>query len=368
MTVAMKSNLYIDALTFRSGKAFGYNEYLSSLLDNFYDCRHSLRFSDIVIVCESSQAEYFEKYSDKFIVRSFSFPTFAHRALHQCFWNRELHVKRNDVVLCTANYAPFLKRGREVLVIHDLLFKHKKLSGRLPLVWRLQRHLFVPRSIFRADKIIAISNFTKAEIKKYYKKEEEVEVIYNSFKFEKFENSNEGRNAMRDYIIVVSSSAGHKRIEFILRAFARYCGMGGRLDLVIVGRIENNQEAMRAYCRLPEDIRSRITISHGLSELELSGMYSRARLYLSASLYEGLGMPVVEAMCCSLPLVLPDSPLIFKEVTDGNGIFFDSSSEESLAETLLASEDMGKVHYDMERFSKENTSRKYIDLLNGFCE
>ena len=367
MAVAMKSDLYIDALTFRFGKAFGYNEYLMNLLDYFHECRDSLKFSDITIVCESSQEKYFQKYCDRFKIRSFRFPTFFHRALHQCFWNMESGIKKNDVVLCTANYAPFFKRGKEVLVIHDLLFRHKKLNRRLPLVWRLQRHLFVPRSIFRADKIIAISNFTRAEIKKYYKKEEEVEVVYNSFKFEKFENSNEGRNAMRDYIIVVSSSASHKRIEFILRAFARYRGMGGRLNLVIIGRIESNPEAMKVYEGLPEEVRSSITVVHGLSEMELSGMYSRARLYLSASLYEGLGMPIVEAMCCSLPIVLPDSPLIFKEVTNGNAIFFDSSSEGSLAETLLASEEMGKVHYNMDRFSKENTSKRYIELLNGFC-
>lgn len=75
-------------------------------------------------------------------------------------------LNKKDVILFTGNYSALFKRTNHVLVIHDLLFKHKTwLSNRL---MRWQREFYLPISIKKADKVICISQFTEKEVLHFY--------------------------------------------------------------------------------------------------------------------------------------------------------------------------------------------------------
>lgn len=363
----MKSKiLYIDALAFKIGKAFGFNEYLFNLLDNFYINRNWLEFKKIILVVEDSQKTAFLKYADKFIIRTFKFSNLWSRMCVQSFWNLRVRIYRDDVVLAVANYSTVFKRGKLVLVIHDLLFKHKEIC-RLGIMG-VQRRLFVPLSLRHADKVICISNFTASEVKQYYKfAERKILTIYNSFNFLKFGNTD--KVSTRTGILSVCSNAMHKNTITVLKAFARYCELGGTQDLNLIGRFYEDDTLSPYFNGLHSNVRCRIHIFSDLDNVQLGKHYAADKIYVSASKYEGLGMPIVEAMYFRMHILLPKEPAIFSEITQGKSGHFNSSDANELAEKLLDLDKVSPVEcpdYDLALFSEQNTSGAYIKTLNGF--
>ena len=89
--------------------------------------------------------------------------------------------------------------------------------------------------------------------------------------------------------------------------------------------------------------------------------------YISATFFEGLGMPIVEAMYFNAPVALSDLD-VCKEVSSNHGIYFNPGSFDELASVMLNFTDK-EIKADtqtmiLEKYSSRNTSQKYIDLLN----
>ena len=106
-----------------------------------------------------------------------------------------------------------------------------------------------------------------------------------------------------------------------------------------------------------------------ISNEELSFLYSNASLFISMTLFEGLGMPIVEAMYLNIPLLLSNLD-VCKEVSNNTGIYCDPFDHSVIAKHLI---EFAKAPYKVEtkeliehQYSEVKTSKKYIDLLNNF--
>ncbi len=352
-------NLYIDIITFEDKKAFGYNEYILNLLNYLYAHRHNLIFDHIYLVINETQIKIFSNFTDKFQLLPVSCKNFFIRAFNQTFWNLFKSIGSKDTILCTSNYSPLFPKGKMILVIHDLLYKHKELAS-LGLMG-FQRRIFVPISIRNASKIICISNFTKKEVINFYpKSREKVLVVYNTMNYQKFGNF---RPIHKDGFLVVSSNAKHKNTEVILRAYEQYVLKGGKQCITIIGTLNSNLK--RIINEFNINIRNKIIIKSNISNSTLGYLYNINKVYISASKYEGLGMPIAEAMYFNMILILPDEPDIFHEISNGEAIYFDQSISD-LCNKMLVSDilpDNG-IRYDLHKFTLQNTANKYIDLLN----
>ena len=234
---------------------------------------------------------------------------------------------------------------------------------------RFQRRTFVPRSISIANATIAISDFTRNDILKNIKCADANKIykIYNYFNFKKYSVfcNNEKINYNSKYFLTISSTAYHKNVITILRAFEKYCDFNKDVDLFFVGYL-GNAESFVFYNKLNDSVKKRIHILSNISNYEISKLYLGCEAYISATLFEGLGMPIVEAMYFNAPLILSDLE-ICKEVSNEHAIFFNPRDFQELFEILL---DYKKEKTDtktlvMDKFSAFNTSQKYIDLLNA---
>ncbi len=357
--------LYIDALTYKRHKAYGYNEYLFNLLNYFYEHRDLLDYDKIIIICEESQISDFLKFKDKFEIKSFRFNNQLKRIFIQSIWNILLPIKKNDVILFTANYSTFFKKCKQVLVIHDLLFLHGNLL-KSKLV-KFQRKLLVPLSLKNANRVIAISKFTKNDILSNYKiSEDKITVIYNYFNFKKYGPIDENKQKERT-IISVASSAPHKNVRCILTAFLEYKQKGGSFKLEQIGKIPKNTIEYHILENIQSKYPDSVSVSSNLTDSELAEKYNKAAIYVSASQFEGLGMPIIESMYFGLTLILPDSPSIFKEVSDCNALFFDSNNPDELCRIFLELEKQNtyqRKNYDLSKYDSQNTSGKYVSTLN----
>lgn len=360
--------LVIEALVFEKGKAYGYQEYLFNLLEYFYRHRADLDFSDIVIVCLDSQKQHFCRFADKFSIYTCTCSSLAKRLWQQTFLPVTMKLQKEDVILFTGNYSSLIKRCHHVLVIHDLLFKRKQWLPRRLMRW--QREIYLPLSVRLADRIIGISHFTVEDTKHFYPKSKgKISAIYNYFNFQKFlpyPKVERGNN-----FISIASTAFHKNTVTVLKAFHQYCLNEGTYDLIFVGAILEGTE-LDAYYRSMEPVfQQRVKVYYKIDNHTLAQLYSQSKAYVSASLFEGLGMPIVEAMFFNLPVILTDDN-VFREVSQNRGTYFDPYHPDELAEILIQFEhsshelaNTSELIKDV--FSEENTSGKYVELLNGFA-
>lgn len=360
------SRIIIEILAFEQGKSFGYQEYVLNLLDYYYVYHNNLKFVNITVVCCKGQEKYLKKYADRMNIYTCTCGSVLIRLLKQTWLPFTLKVQKEDVILFTANYSSLLKRCKYVLVIHDLLFKHKSWLPNRFMRW--QREFYLPISIKNADKVICISKFTEKEVLYHYPKAKgKTKVIYNYFNFQKYFVFS---NVKKENIFIsVCSSAYHKNTITVLKAFCEYYQRGGIFNLIFVGNLAKNSEAGRFYGDLDIGIKNRIQFFYKIDNATLGMLYRRSKAYISASLFEGLGMPIVEAMYFDLPVVLSDDE-VFHEVSMDKGIYFNPLDYNELVDIFFNIEhdiyrsenfsELIKRHY-----SEENTSALYVKLLNS---
>lgn len=366
MYLAMSRILYIDLLLIKKGVSSGYQEYVFNLLNYFYNHRDEIVYDKIVIWCKESEKGAFDSFKDRFDVRGFPFSSYMKRIYLQTVLPLTEGVRKGDLIFSPGNTSGLLKRGKELLTVHDLLYKRKKWLPKQ--LMRLHREFYIPRSLHKADTIVAISHFTKDDIVRYYPfAKNKIQVIYNSMNFDKFGHQSSPSTGSK-YFLAICSNAYHKNFSTVLRGFECYCTKGGNNNLIFVGRISNTGAAYETYNSLPSEIRNRIQTVENIPNEELGQLYRGASAYISASLFEGLGMPVVEAMYFNIPVILSDIPP-HREVSMNRGLYFKPNDAEELSERMLTLNKDNCTFADdvKEMFSEENTSGKYVQVINSLA-
>lgn len=367
--------LVIDLLDFECGRSYGYQEYLLNLLDDFHSHRSDILASQVILLVKNSELIFFsERYNDVFEYLPYECGGYLNTLFTRSKAIHKMRLSSNDVLLFTGNTMPlFHSQAKTILVIHDLLYLYRSLFSKSVyyFIFRLQRRLFVPYSIYKANKIIAISQFTRDEIiKAYSTSSSKISVIYNYFNFEKYNDDITHKSTInKKYILSICAKYKHKNHITILKAFEQFYAKHKNFCLVIIGSL--SPEAIDYISKLGKDIKHNIIVCQHLNNSDIKKMYENASVYVSASLYEGLGMPVVEALYFGLPTLLSDIP-IHHEVSLENAQFFTPMSSLELSKLMELSVVKNKshnrefIHKLKEMYSTENTSLRYIREINLF--
>lgn len=368
--------LVIDLLGFTQGKSYGFQEYICNLLNYFVNNRKDICVDDIVVVCQKSQEAFLSAFTKQcFSIFSMRYYTAMGKLLYARLFPIALHLSSQDIVLFPGNTAPLgRKKYKNILVVHDLLSFHKNLcASTLKFrLFRMHKYIYIPASIKTADAVIAISSSTHEEIlNKYSYAQMKVFTIYNYFNFEKFivKKVNSANTPIAPFGLAICSSAYHKNHLTLLKGFEIFSQMDANYNLVIV--CSALPEAARQYYdALNISIKRRIILKNNLSNSEMSELYLNASFFVSTSLYEGLGMPIVEALYFGLPVILSNIP-IHHEVSFNMALFFQPTSHVDLANKMcmvvsnpiqyIRGVDKNRI---IQRYDAENTSKQYVRLIN----
>lgn len=249
------------------------------------------------------------------------------------------------------NFTPF------VLTIHDLIltkFPSKKASTLNNLKYyfkHLMYQIVIKLALRRAKKVIAVSNFTKEDlIKRLKAREDKIIVTY-----EGVANLAKGRdnlfvvkldnqetlfsyNISSPYLLYVGNAYPHKNLEFLLTVFPELEKRKKNLKLVLVGKEDYfyrriKREASRLNLWQENNKNNLVIFTDYVPDPQLKILYNQAFIYIFPSLYEGFGLPPLEAMANSCPVLSSDQASL-PEILGSAAIYFDPKNKESLIDSF----------------------------------
>ncbi len=233
---------------------------------------------------------------------------------------------------------PPVKPGtRTVVTIHDLSFVREPDSVMPGMTAHLNQ--WVPRSVERADHVIAVSAATRQDlIELYQTPPEKISVLYHgvtpNFKPIKEPaalNTVRQKYGLgeRPFILSVGTIQPRKNYRRLVQAFAK---IDPSFALVIVGSKGWDYEEIFAEVT-QRGLAERVHFPGFVVDADLPALYSAASLFVYPSLYEGFGLPALEAMACGTPVVVSNQSAL-PEVISEAGLLVDPRDVEAIATTM----------------------------------
>lgn len=212
-----------------------------------------------------------------------------------------------------------------IITVHDMI--HERLPN---YVSDAEATIKNKRKVItQANRIIAISENTKKDIVELLQiNPDKIDVIYHSTSMKIFSGVQSLRLPQK-YLLFVGDRAPYKNFDRFLKAFHTLSLEDKELQLVCTGNRFNKKEKKLL---LELDIKNKV-IQIKASEKTLSELYNRAALFVFPSLYEGFGIPILEAYACHCPVALSNSSC-FPEIAAEAGVYFDPYSERSIIEAI----------------------------------
>lgn len=279
-----------------------------------------------------------------------------------------------DVFLGYEHVVPAASGIPSVLNICDLTYLRHPETMSATSYW--MNRLFIPASLRRCAAFVTISEYTMQTVLEAFpfaagKARKVVHLAGTLGKTEPGEPREvlDRLGVCEPYILTVGSFEPRKNLPALVRAFASAVDPCHRL--VMVGASAWKTEALdRLAQEVPPEALGRVMMLRGISKSDLKRLYMQAELFVLPSLFEGFGMPVVEAMECGTP-VLSSKAASLPEVGGDAVAYFDPSDESDLADRLASltgsPSERGKLgKLGLERaalFTWRNTAGQLLQVL-----
>jgi glycosyltransferase involved in cell wall biosynthesis len=285
--------------------------------------------------------------------------------------------------------VPILYGKKFIVTIHDLILIHfPTLRGTTlnPLFYWLKflaYKLTIMLAIKRAKKIITVSNFTRNDILANYQvASEKIAVIYEasddycelSIKeeepaLEKYGIFTNECGIIKPYILYVGNAYPHKNLEKLILSFSRLFERNKELKLVLVGKEDYFYKNLKKLVQ--ERNIQNIIFAGFVPDCDLSAVYKNSIAYVFPSLYEGFGIPPLEAMASGTPVASSNHPCM-QEVLGESALYFDATKEEAIAEVIerlvqdevLQKSLIEKGYKQIKKYNWEKMAKETIDIYN----
>ena len=290
--------------------------------------------NDFLLLGNSSQLEIY-KHNTNVSVIECDIKPFSLR--EQFFFPKEILEKIN---LSYIFYSPYFNIPSGIIIpvystIHDIIFPDMpELVSRSGLAARMW---FYRRAYKKSLVIFTVSNFSKSRIEYHLGTKKPIYVTYCAVRqfFLLYRDNN--RNAQKtETIVFIGNIKKHKGLDCLLEAFLLAKNEGLPHKLLIIGAKENFRSSDDSILRKIESIENNeINFSGFISDEELLKCLSEAALLVQPSLYEGFGIPPLEALVLGTQVLISDIP-VFKEIYNGFPVvFFRTGDSEDLKNRIM---------------------------------
>jgi len=327
-------HICIDA---RKLEDFGIGTYVRNLVVHLAEIDRENRYTLLVRV---PPREFPLELPETFRLVQERAPVYSLREVLSVAWR----LFRLDVDLYHATHyvLPAAVRPPVVATIHDIihLLYPEFLPSRLAFFYA-QR--MIHRTLMRADRVVAVSRNTKADLRRYFDVDgAKIQVVYNGvddvFRTrlapDDVDRWLRQLGIERPYVLFVGNAAKpHKNLDRVVQAYARARKRAGfTASLVCVGDRSAAEFKIRQRAEqlgIADDV---VLLGHVAGEA-LPAIYQGATLFLYPTLYEGFGLPVIEAMASGVPVVTSNTSAL-KEVAEGYAHLVDPLDVEAVADAI----------------------------------
>ena len=361
-------NIAIDLLWLRPGKVGGTESFIRNLLDGFMELEDDFEFTLLV---SRDNAETFRKYESDCRYHLLTADVKSEGIMKRILWqnmNQNRFLRKNGFHKCfePVYCKPWFNGGIDyICVIHDLQAYHypeyhpfhEVAYSRL--CWRMDA--------LTAAGIVAISNWVKKDVEDKYKRKD-IKVIYNPILVNKQDvidfRELSGRFGIEKklYFYTVSQMIPHKNLTTLVHMMEKIIQSGEELpNRLVVSGVNGNAAAGLKKLIEEKKLKDNIILTGYVSNEERNTLYQNCHTFLFPSIFEGFGMPPVEAMFFGARVVTTKCASIL-EVTQGKAVYvndpFDSSE---WIEKIKYGSSNGKA--DFEVYAPKRISGKYLSML-----
>ncbi len=267
-------------------------------------------------------------------------PVYSVREMLALSWR--LFRLKLDLYHATHYVLPAVVPCRVVVTIHDIihLLYPEFLPSRLAFLYA-QR--MIRRSLTRGDRVIAVSQNTKADLMEYFEVDgTKIDAVYNgvdeAFRHhlppDELSRALKSLEIERPYLLFVGNPAKkHKNLDNVVKAYARARQLGD-LDAPLVCVGDRTAAGFKLRQRAAQlGIGDKVLLLGHVAPEALPAIYQGASLFLYPTLYEGFGLPVVEAMASGVPVITSNTSSL-KEIAEGYAHLVDPLNVEGIAKAI----------------------------------
>jgi len=239
---------------------------------------------------------------------------------------RYLSKNGNPILLNLCNTGP-LFYSYNIVTVHDACFARHKEWYSLP--FRLYYNFLVPRLLKKSKAVLTVSQFSKQELITFFSiPSDKIHIASNAVSGAFLESRNDSYSSRKENIILsVSSIDPRKNQKILVEAFEKINDQNWTLYLVGAKHQAFSKQA------LENSSSTNIKWTGYLEDIELISLYHKASFFVYPSLYEGFGIPPLEAMSVGCPVIVSDIPAL-KETCGEAAIYFDPNNSDQLASQI----------------------------------
>lgn len=282
-------------------------------------------------------------------------------------------LPRPDIWLHTNYFTPPRLKCPSVTVIHDAQYAHFPQyfsPAKRAWLWAAQH-----QTLSRAREVVAISEFTRLDLLDRFgaKYEPKIHVVPNAVSFDRLDSGSElAPSGDEPYVLAVAAQYPHKNLRTLLSAHA-IVARTREVRLLLVGQYSKELTGGVADVGNLEVSSPGVEFTGFVSDARLGALYRGASVFVLPSLFEGFGLPVIEALGLRIPTVTTRRGAI-PEVGEGYPIYVDDPlSAEEMAEAIIWAMDNpdtarpteNEAEQLRDKYSPARVASAYLDLLRS---
>jgi glycosyltransferase involved in cell wall biosynthesis len=339
MTLSLPDKTYRIGIDARKLQDFGIGTYVRNLIRSLADLDTGSLALRYVLLVRPEDREQLADLPANFELTVESSPVYSLRELVTLSW--QLWRQRLDLYHATHYVLPAALTPRVVVTIHDIihLLFPEFLPSRMAFLYARR---MIHRSLTRGDRIIAVSQNTRADLMQQFAMDgRKIEVIYNGVEDvfrrrlpdEEIERWLRRLGLSRPYLLFVGNPKPHKNLDTVVQAYARARRLAPfDAPLVCVGNRSGSEFKIRQRAE-HLGIGDQVRLLGHVAQEALPAIYQGATLFLYPTLYEGFGLPAIEAMASGVAVITSNTSAL-KEIAQGYAHLVDPLDIPAMAKAI----------------------------------
>lgn len=359
----------IDARIINSGTG----TYVAKLLEYLQKIDNE---NSYIVLLREKDKDYWKPTNSNFttVVAEFDNYSFA----EQIGFKNFLDNLQPDLVHFCMPQQPIFYKGRRVTTMHDMTLLNTYNSDKNWLIFHAKQ--LVGRFVFKrvakiSDHVITISKNTKREFQQFsHIPDNKISVVYEAAEAKLGSLVPYEGLPFKEFILYVGQQPDYKNIRRLMQAHQRMLETKPELGLVLVGRMNPDTKANKAWVE-KQDFKN-IHFTGFLEDTQRDWLFTKARAYVFASLMEGFGLPPLEAMAYGTPVVSSNTSCMPEILGEAAEYFNPLNVDDIASKTLrvigderLRQELIQRGHRQVKKYSWERMAKEthaiYMKILEG---